>query len=432
MAKGHQSLLLSLYVLALAVSLSAQATGVALSPTSQPALPIAAPAMPQSSGFHDLLFTGTLNDKPHQIGCNLFLPRQFAPMGKWPMIVYLVGIGDRGINNGAVYNNGPTMSLKTDKSLAEWAPFIVFTPQCPPDLRWDTPGATPFIAQTIRWAIQSLPVDPDRVYLTGLSMGGAATWRVALEMPGTFAAISPICSIAVEPQRMADALADTSVCIVCGAADNDYTAGSRTMYDSLRARRVDVTYVEIPERGHGVWPPFYGSRAFYEYLLLHQRGRKPTTRPMAEELVAIAYTQGNSADAELVPSLKQFLPWWHISNCGRGNSPGLKDEILGRKRVFVTTPLAADVPCRLMITAPVPAAGARLHMLVAAHPEGTWDLIVRANSIELFRQHMAGATWREFTIDLARFRGEQVHLELLNTSTGSPHPEAYWGAVELR
>lgn len=425
-----RGVLLVLLVLCPIVSSPAQTP--APTATSPAASPVAADPIPDSPGFHDLVFSGSLNGQPHQIGCNVFLPRKHAPGQTWPMIVYLVGVGDRGIKNGAVYNNGPTMSLKTDKGLADWAPFIVFTPQCPPDLRWDTPGATQLVAQAIRWAMESLPVDRERVYLTGLSMGGAATWRVAMEMPETFAAIAPICSIAVEPEKMADAVVGTSVCIICGAADGPYTAGSRSMYEALKLKHVDVAYAEIPGKGHGVWPPFYASRAFYEYLLLHQRGRKPTTRPMAEELVAIAYSEGNSADAALLPALRQFLPWWHISNCGRENSPGLKDDMLGRKGVFVTTPLAAEVPCRLMFTTDLAASGgAKLRMVVASHPEGAWELIVRANSVELMRKRVAGGGWQEFTVDLARFRGEQIHLELLNGAAGSPHPEAYWGEVEL-
>ena len=150
------------------------------------------------------------------------------------MVVYLVGQGDRGENATGLFHNGPPLNLKTNKELADWAPFIVLTPRCPTDLEWGSPGMTEWIVQLIgevknRWA-----VDPDRVYLTGLSMGGIATWRVALQASNTFAAIAPIASLALEDDHLPQALKGTAVLIICGALDGPHTQGSRKMFESLK------------------------------------------------------------------------------------------------------------------------------------------------------------------------------------------------------
>ncbi len=399
--------------------------------------------MPRMAGFHNLYYTGQLAGEPRRMAYSLFLPAGYDTKGKWPMLVYLIGVGDRGDNHAGLYNNGPPPYLKADKLLRDWVPFIVFTPQCPADLRWDSPGMTEYLVEMIRWATRSLPTDPDRVYLTGLSMGGAATWRVALGMGGTFAVVAPFCAPGVEPDRMAAAVKGETVCIICGGADNQYTAGSRKMYGVLRDAGVDVLYVEVPGQGHGVWPAFYASRQFYEFLLMHRRGQKPPLhRPTTEQLVAISYTPPNSADADLAKPLQKFLPWWFLSNCGRDNSPGLKEQMLGRKNVFVTTPLARDVPCRLMYTVAVAKQKkTTLRLTVGAAPEGQWELLVLAESRELLKRTIGGVTaaagsppappWVDVSVDLAGFAGQQVHLELQNRQGGSAHCEAYWADVRI-
>lgn len=180
-----------------------------------------------------------------------------------------------------------------------------------------------------------------------------------------------------------------------------------------------------------------------EFLLMHRRGEKPPVhRPTTEQLLAISYTPPNSADAELAKPLQKFLPWWFLNNCGRDNSPGLKEQMLGRKNVFVTTPLARDVPCRLMYTLAVAKQKkTRLKLMAAAAPEGQWELAVLAESKELLKRTIgAGAAtaasppanpWVELSVDLSGFAGQQVHLELQNRQGGSAHSEAYWADVRI-
>jgi predicted esterase len=416
--------------------------------SAQPPAAVAATAptaqsLPITPGFHDLSFPAHLGGQARTMAYDICLPAGYDPGRRWPMLVYLVGVGDRGDDAGALFNNGPLLNLKTNPALRDWAPFIVFTPRCPVDMRWDSPGMAQSLVEMIRWARGSWAVDPDRVYLTGLSMGGTGTWRVALQAGDTFAAIAPFCAPAVEPQRMARALKGTTVCIICGEQDGGNTDGSRKMYDALHQAGIDVLYVEVPGEGHGVWPAFYASRQFYEFLLLHRRGQGiPLHRPMAEQLLAISKTRPDSADAGLAKPLQAFLPWWFVSNCGRANGPGLKDQALGRKNVFVTMPLDREVPCRLLYTTPIAKQKKTvLNLTVAAHPQGQWELVVLADNKQLLKRTIgsgvsaapdrAEGSWVTLTVDLTALGGQQVHLELRNQSSGSPHPEAYWGQVQI-
>ena len=362
------------------------ASAAAQGPTSAPA-----PALPQTPGFHNLYFTCRINGRDRRMAYILYLPKGYDPGRGWPMLVYLCGIGERGDNHEGVYGNGPPLSLKSDKAMADWASFIVLAPQCPPDVRWDSPGIPRLVLDLTDLASRSLAVDPDRRYLSGLSMGGAGVWNVALEAGDRFAVIAPFCAIEVAADRMAQAVRGATVWVICGGADGGYTQGSRKMVQVLRDAKVDVVYTEVPGQGHGVWQPFYASRQFYDFLLLHRRGRKPpANRPFAEQLLAISYTPPNAADVQLAEPFKKFLPWWYLANCSRENAPGLRDELLGRKNVFVTMPLDAAIPCRLMLTTEIPRdQKTRLDLVVAAHPEGQWELGVRANSVDLLKQTIA-------------------------------------------
>ena len=472
-------------ILALGLSLAASpaATARAAEPNALPSgappnerrtpatAPATAPALPQTPGFHHLFYMGKLNGQPRKLAYVLYLPRKYDPNRPCPMVLYLCGVGERGDNHEGVYGNGPPLSLRADKALAEWAPLAVLAPQCPVDVRWDMPGVPQLVLDLADMAKRSLAVDADRVYLTGLSMGGAGVWQTALLGKGLFAVVAPFCAIEVAADKMADSVRGETVWIICGGADGGYTEGSRKMFKTLRDAKVDVIYTEVPGQQHGVWPPFYASRQFYEFLLLHARGRKPaTSRPAEEKLLAIAYTPPNSADALLAAPFARFLPWWYLANCNKENSPGLKDELLGRKNVFVTVPLDRAVPCRLLYTAAIPKdKKTTLALAVAAHPQGQWELVVRADSNELLRRtilgeqvdrpatqpstagssgpstrpssqpNAPGATqpagaqgpWVEVSLDLSNLAAEEVHLELVNRGTASLHAEAYWGKVEL-
>jgi predicted peptidase len=104
---------------------------------------------------------------------------------KFPLLLFLHGAGERGHNLDLVKAHGPPKLIAEGKSF----PFIVASPQCPEDNWWD--------ADELMHLIENLEknyrVDPDRIYLTGLSMGGYGTWDLATKYPGKFAAIAPIC-----------------------------------------------------------------------------------------------------------------------------------------------------------------------------------------------------------------------------------------------
>src|SRR5262245_42370638 len=126
--------------------------------------------------------------RPHasELRYFLFLPAAYAvhPQ-RWPLILFLHGAGERGSNLQRVKRHGVAHVVEGQPDF----PFLVVSPQCPPRAAW-----SPDVLLALLEAVaQRHDVDPERIYGTGLSMGGFGTWACALAAPERFAAIAPIC-----------------------------------------------------------------------------------------------------------------------------------------------------------------------------------------------------------------------------------------------
>jgi len=115
----------------------------------------------------------------------IYLPKDYDQKDSWPVLLFLHGIGERGDNLDLVKKHGPPKLIAAGKQF----PFIVVSPQCPNTHWWDTAELTALVDEIGK----KYKVDQDRIYLTGLSMGGFGTWALAAYQPNRFAAIVPIC-----------------------------------------------------------------------------------------------------------------------------------------------------------------------------------------------------------------------------------------------
>src|SRR6185312_8308672 len=115
----------------------------------------------------------------------IYQPADYDKQDKWPLLLFLHGAGERGDDLELVKKHGPPKLAAEGKDF----PFIVVSPQCPKD-RWWEPIELVALLDDIG---SKYKVDADRIYVTGLSMGGFGTWRLAFYAPDRFAAIAPIC-----------------------------------------------------------------------------------------------------------------------------------------------------------------------------------------------------------------------------------------------
>lgn len=181
----------------------------------------------------------------------------------WPLLLFLHGSGERGSDVAKVKVHGPP---KYADAHADF-PFILISPQLPAEEDWDTAK----LDRILRHALATLPVDSDRVYLTGLSRGGHAAWRWAAAEPARFAAVAPVAGRG-DPAT-ACALKDVPIWALHGDRDDVVTPeGSFAMARAIRACGGRQSRLTIyPDLGHNAWDPAYADPALYLWLLSHRR-----------------------------------------------------------------------------------------------------------------------------------------------------------------
>ena len=203
----------------------------------------------------------------------LFLPKGYNAKAeqRWPMILFLHGAGERGTNVWKVAIHGPPKYVKTHPDF----PFILVSPQCPEHKIWSRDVLLALLENiTAKYA-----VDTNRIYLTGLSMGGYGTWDLGLTYPERFAAIVPICgggeiiTVMLSSRDKAAALKTLGVWAFHGGKDPVVPlAESQRMVDALKKAGVeDVKLTVYPEAQHDSWTQTYNNPQLYEWLLEHKR-----------------------------------------------------------------------------------------------------------------------------------------------------------------
>jgi predicted peptidase len=117
----------------------------------------------------------------------LALPADYDknPSQKWPLVLFLHGSGERGDELEKVKIHGPPKLVAAGKDF----PFVLVSPQCESGNRWNPQE----LAKLVEHLANTFRIDRQRLYVTGLSMGGAGTWSLVAEYPGMFAAAIPIC-----------------------------------------------------------------------------------------------------------------------------------------------------------------------------------------------------------------------------------------------
>ena len=200
----------------------------------------------------------------------LYLPEDYGKEQgkKWPVILFLHGAGERGEDVNLVAKHGPPklLSGKTDLAVKN---FIVVSPQCPAN-RWWQPHEVVALLDEVG---EKHAVDADRVYLTGLSMGGFGTWETAARYPDRFAAIAPICGGG--DARRLRSLQNMPTWVFHGDKDEIVPVQrSIEMVEGLKKVGNDAKFTRYPEAGHDSWTETYNNPELYEWFLKHRRGEK--------------------------------------------------------------------------------------------------------------------------------------------------------------
>lgn len=199
----------------------------------------------------------------------LMAPENVEEGKSYPLVLFLHGAGERGSDNDVQLKYLPTSMASP--ALRMRFPCYVLAPQCYKDAKWvevdwsekethttpDAPGVMmEMVLKALDKTVQENQVDINRIYLTGLSMGGYGSWDLASRRPTAFAAVAPICGGA--DNSRVPLLKDVPLWVVHGDADNAVpVARSRGPVAALREVGANLTYMELPGVGHNSWTPGY-------------------------------------------------------------------------------------------------------------------------------------------------------------------------------
>jgi len=211
---------------------------------------------------------GTLVEGVASYNYLCFLPKDYARQPKlWPLIIFLHGrCEDEDLEK--LKHFGPIKFALAHDDF----PFIVVAPAT--SRGWSVRLLGSFLDR-----IQTrFSVDRDRVYLTGLSMGGHATWALATFSPNRFAAIAPVAG-AGNPRLAAQRLRHLPAWIFHGEKDTIVPVKcGLMMIEALKAGGAEVKSTIYPDRGHDSWDPAYDNRDLYAWFLKHRRYQGQPTR----------------------------------------------------------------------------------------------------------------------------------------------------------
>jgi predicted peptidase len=234
------------------------------------------------TGFLDRTLTIDGTTYKYQV----FIPEDWTPHQKWPVILSLHGSGERGEDGMDETDVGIGTAIRSDRGHFE---AIVVMPQCRKNIWWTMPPMGDLAMTALHNATKEFHGDTNRTYLTGISMGGYGSWYLAQKYPHTFAALVIICggihppvatlkshpelvkfSPPDGPNAYADAAAKVGkvpVWIFHGGDDNIVpVVESQRMADAMKTIGAEVHYTEYPGVKHVSWDKAYDEPKLYPWL----------------------------------------------------------------------------------------------------------------------------------------------------------------------
>ena len=240
--------------------------------------------------FSAILFCVNAFSQPSRFSVNSYIEkgdtlnyRQLFPdantMRKYPLVIFLHGSGERGNDNEAQLKWG-VMNFATDKNMMLHPAFVI-APQCPEKMSWANfsrsqnstemhlqPAPTKpmeLLIGLVHQLIKTLPIDTNRIYITGLSMGGYGTYDAIERYPDLFAAAVPVCGGG--DTSKATSIAHLPIWIFHGAEDPAVSPlYSLEMLQALTKAGAHPGFTQYPESGHFSWLGAYSDALMMEWL----------------------------------------------------------------------------------------------------------------------------------------------------------------------
>lgn len=250
------------------------------------AILLQAASLSMAADFHDLYDSREFKAGNASLRYRLMKPENVAPGKQYPLVIFFHGAGERGNDNTKQLVHG--MADFASEANRRQYPCFVVAPQCPDGQQWvDTPWTLdahtmpekPAPAMQLSFDLigelqRELPLDPARIYVTGLSMGGFGAWDAIQRKPQLFAAAAPVCGGG--DTALAKSIASIPLWAFHGGQDTVVKPRrSRDMIEAIKAAGGSPRYTEYPGVGHNSWVATYRDPDFYAWLFKQHKAESP-------------------------------------------------------------------------------------------------------------------------------------------------------------
>ena len=202
-------------------------------------------------------------------GYMVYVPEKRQAGEKLPLVVFLHGAGERGDDTSRVAVHGPMKRIQNG-----WRPdFICVAPQCPENCHWT--DKTEKLKIFIDLIAEKYGADTNRIYITGLSMGGFGTWAMLSRWSTFFAAAVPVCG-GGSPWTAGE-FYQVPIWAFHGDADDTVNVSySRDMVSAVNDHSscpdfAGAKLTEYPGVGHDSWTATYDNDEMWAWLLSHKK-----------------------------------------------------------------------------------------------------------------------------------------------------------------
>lgn len=230
-----------------------------------------------NTGVTPTISTGVLF-RDAAVGANrhrfaIYVPHEYTPAKPWPCVVFLNGSGECGTDGCRQLAVGLLPAILAEPQ--RWPCIVVFPQKPDQPTQWSEHDA--LVMAALDLARLEFNIDPQRLYLTGLSQGGGGTWTLGAKHADLWAAIVPVCGYG-DPAAIAPSLASMPIWAFHGLKDDVVKPAQTTaMIDAIKAEQArrgmgpEPKATLYPDANHNAWDPTYRNEALPKWLLEHRR-----------------------------------------------------------------------------------------------------------------------------------------------------------------
>jgi len=195
----------------------------------------------------------------------LYLPEKYKAGESMPLVLFLHGRGESKGPLSVVAKWGPPLLA----ARGEQFPFILVSPQCPQEDSWSSGTQQSRLLKLLDAMTTKYSADKQHIYVTGLSMGGSGSWRMAAANPDRFAAVVPICGSG--DMKDAEKYKDIPMWVFCGDKDGVFKSNVELVDAIGQAGSTKIRFTTLENIGHNSWSAAYASPDLYDWMAKQSR-----------------------------------------------------------------------------------------------------------------------------------------------------------------